>query len=118
MFDALTNLPAAAPLPKFAVAMPEAGAGAYLLMDFPALEELERHLGDDYWMVMQSGFRGSSTLIISRALAVCLCGAEPDAAPWGLSLQELGRRLYDAQIRVLKGITLEEAETAIAESAT
>lgn len=107
---------ASASLPKFAVAMPEAGAGAYLLMDFPALEELERQLGPDYVAIMESGFRGPSTLIISRALAICLHNAEPDGAPWGLSLSDLGMRLFDAQIRIMKGLTLAEAQAAIEEA--
>ncbi len=107
----------AAPFPRFAVPMPEAGNKAYLLMDIAALEELQRQLGDDYFSMLELGFRGLSTLIISRALAICLHNAEPDGAPWGLSLSDLGRRLLDAQIRTMKGITLEEAEAAIAEAA-
>lgn len=108
--------PEVVPLPKFAVPMPEAGEGAFLLMDVRALEELESQLGPDYFQMLESGFRGPSTLIISRALAICLHGAEPDGAPWGLSLHDLGRRLFDAQLRMMKGITLAEAEAAVQEA--
>ena len=103
-------------LPKNAVPMPEAGDGAYVLMDFPAMEALEEALGPSYWSICEHGFIGPSALIISRALAVCLHGGEPDEAPWGLSLQEVGRRLYDAQVRALRGITLEEAIALVEEA--
>lgn len=108
--------PVAAPLPQFAVAMPEAGDGAFILMDMDALEKLQGQFGDDYFSLMETGFRTPSVVIISRALAICLHGAEPDGAPWGLSLEEIGRRLFDSQIRSWKGITLAEAEAAIAEA--
>lgn len=96
-------------LPKFAVPMPEAGEGAYVLMDLAAMEALEDGLGPNYWKICEEGFIGPSAMIIARALAVCLHGGEAEEAPWGLSLREVGRRLYDAQVRALRGITLAEA---------
>lgn len=119
MFDSLKSMfsttpePEPAALPKNAVPMPEAGQGAYLLMDFPAMEALEAAFGPSYWAIAEHGFTGPSPLVISRALAVCLHGAEADGAPWGLSLREIGTRLYDSQVRALRGITLAEAIAAV-----
>lgn len=103
-------------LPKGAVPMPEAGKGAYLLMNFPAMTALEEAFGPSYWSICEHGFTGPSPLVISRALAVCLHGAEAAGAPWGLSLNEIGRRLYDSQVRALRGITLEEAIALVDEA--
>lgn len=99
--------------PKFAVPFPEAGEGAYLHMSVPELEALEALFGDEYFKIIEIGFRHPSPAVISRALALCLKDGDASAAPWGLSLVELGRRLYDAQLRMWKGITLAEAEAAI-----
>lgn len=100
---------------RFKVPMIEAGKNAYLHFDTEALAQLESDLGDDYWRIMESAFNKPSSLIISRALAVALKNAEPDGAPWGLTMQQLGTRLYDAQIRVLIGVPLEEATIIIKE---
>ncbi|MFB9952183.1 hypothetical protein ACFFP0_25345 [Rhizobium puerariae] len=97
----------------FHVPMSEVAPGAYVHMDIDALAQLERDFGEDYWTILSAGFQKPSPLIISRCLAVCLKGAEPDGAPWGLTLEQLGTRLFDAQIRVLKGIPLEEAIMAV-----
>jgi hypothetical protein len=103
-------------LPKGAVPMPEAGKGAYIIMDFPAMSALEEAFGPSYWSICEHGFTGPSPLVISRALAVSLHGAEADGAPWGLSLREIGTRLYDSQVRALRGITLAEAIAAVEEA--
>lgn len=100
---------------KNCVPMPEVAPGAFLQMDLETLQQIERDLGEDYWSIMQMGFLKPSPLIISRVLALCLKNGEPEGAPWGLSIEELGKRLYDVQIRTYRGITLAEAVLLIEE---
>lgn len=116
MKSLFSTKPEAVALPKNAVPMPEAGEGAYVLISLPEMEQLEASLGEQYWMLCEVGFRHPAPAVISRALAICLHGGDMDSAPWGLSIQQIGRRLFDAQLRTLKGITLAEAEAAIEEA--
>lgn len=104
---------------RFAVPMPEAGEGAYLLFarDLTDITALEAGLGEEFVSICEIAFRHPAPSVIARALAICLKDGDACAAPWGLSLQELGRRLYDAELRSIRGISLEEAEAAIAEAA-
>lgn len=91
------------------VPMPEAGDGAYLFMGVDALEHLEADFGEDYFEIISRGFLKPSAVIISRAMAVCLVNGDDSKFPWGLTIDQIGLRLYDAQIRVFKGKTLAEA---------
>jgi hypothetical protein len=102
-------------IPKDCVPMPEVAQGAFLQMDLETLQQIELDLGEDYWSIMGMGFLKPSPLIISRVLALCLKNGEPEKAPWGLSIEELGKRLYDVQIRTYQGITLAEAVLLIEE---
>ncbi|MBB3410661.1 hypothetical protein FHT87_004593 [Rhizobium sp. BK316] len=96
------------------VAMPEAGNGAYLFMGVDALEQLEADFGEDYFEIISRGFLKPSAVIISRTMAVCLVNGDDSGFPWGLTIDQIGLRLYDAQIRVFKGKTLAEAIEIVA----
>ncbi|MER9199666.1 hypothetical protein NKH74_10655 [Mesorhizobium sp. M0933] len=95
------------------VLLPEAGADAYLHLDIEAWEILEQDYGDAFLSIVAAGLRYPAPAIVARCLALSIKNVPDEAmadAPWGLTLDELARRLNDALHLMWRGKTVAEIE--------
>lgn len=98
----------------------EAGAGAYLHLDVEAWEILEQDYGNAFLSIVAAGLRYPAPAIVARCLALSIKNVPDEAmgdAPWGLTLDELARRLNDALYLMWKGKTVAEIEEESARAA-
>lgn len=95
------------------IPFPEAGGDAFLRLDVDDLLVLEHDYGDQYLGIVETGLTFPAQAIVARCLALALKTAPDEAiadAPWGLSLDELARRLNDAFHLIMYGKTVAEVQ--------
>lgn len=96
---------------NFKLPFPEAGASAYLYLDFNTMEYFGGRYGDNWREVVVMGLSGGSSAIVADGLRYMLFGEDENALddlPWGMTSQEIGARLLDAFSLAISGKTRAE----------